>query len=104
MAKIRIKMIRAYDSSSGSMIGTSVPDMFRALQTPHEMEETKADIIIAKAQELAEAYANAHPGESFMPSIMVLSGRKPVKIDEKTKAMERQWLRTEEEVISASIG
>ena len=92
MAKIRIKMIRAYDSSSWGMVSTCITDMFRALQAPHEMEETKADIIIAKAQELAEAYAKAHPGESFMPSIMVLSGRKPVNIDEKTKAMERQWL------------
>lgn len=85
MAKIKIKMIRAYDTSNGGFMGTSVPDMFRALNGVTEIESGKCQEIIDKATELADAYHASHPNESFMPCVTVISGRKPRGFDKETK-------------------
>lgn len=98
MATIRIKLFRAYDSSSASFIGTSVPDMFRALCESVTIETTKAQEAIDKAVEMAKNYALTHPTESFMPSLTVVSGRKPRGFDAATKNSEpvmREWLKPE---------
>lgn len=93
MAQVQIKIIRAYDSSSNGMIGTSIPELFRPLQTPVMVDETKAAVIAAKAQEISEKYAAEHPGESFMPFVSVKIGRTPTNLKKTIDAMERQWLK-----------
>ena len=95
MAFIRIKLYRAYDSSEGGLTGFCVPDMFRALVTPVTINATKAGDVVSYVKAVAEGYREEHPDESFMPSVTILEGRKPSKLDAAMEAIERNWLKKE---------
>lgn len=100
MAKVRIKVIEAFDSTSGGFQGTMVKDMFRALATG-VVESTKADAIVEAGVGMCEAYVALNPGQSVMPTFTVIEGRKPRGFDSATgssNAAVRKFLKREEEV------
>lgn len=100
MAKVRIKVIEAFDSTSGGLTGTMVKDMFRALATG-VVESTKTDAIIEAGIGMCETYATLNPGRSVMPTFTVIEGRKPRGFDSATESSNpaiRKFLKREEEV------
>ena len=63
MAKVRITVIEAFDSTSGSMMGTMVRDMFNAL-AKGVVESTNADDIVDAGLSMCEACLALNPGRS----------------------------------------
>ena len=99
MAKIRIKVIEAFDSTSNGLTGTMIEDMFRALATG-VVESTKADAIVEAGVGMCEAYATLNPGRSVMPIFTVIEGRKPRGFDAGTTSSNpamRKFLKRKDE-------
>lgn len=85
MAKVRITVIEAFDSTSNGFIGTCVNDMFRPL-AKGVVDCTKTDAIIDAGMGMCEAYMTMNPGRSVMPTFTVIEGRKPRGFDTATQS------------------
>lgn len=80
MAKVRIKIIEAFDSSSRGFQGTTVVDMFKSLSTG-VIESKNSEDILKEGVRMCEAYLILNPGASVMPTYHVIEGRKPKGFD-----------------------
>lgn len=73
MASVKVSLVRAYKKNG--LI--EFPDLFASLDETIITDCSSTDAIIKTGINMAKQYAETHPGVSFMPRYVILSGRRP---------------------------